>query len=80
MPSWRSPPVLLGVLIGLGLGLTFFADEWTIIADRTITAQDLVRPFNEHWLAVTILVYRTLLGLVGIGSYVPYLALSPSSM
>ena len=34
-----------------------------------------MRPFNEHWLAVTILVYRTLLGLVGMGSYVPYLAL-----
>ena len=34
-----------------------------------------MRPFNEHWLAVTIVVYRTLLGLVGMGSYVPYLAL-----
>ncbi len=64
-----------GLLIWLGLGLTFFADEWTIISDRTVTPQDLVRPFNEHWLAGTILVYRTLLGLVGMGSYVPYLAL-----
>lgn len=64
-----------GVLIWLGLGLTFFADEWTIIADRAVTADDLLRPFNEHWLAVTIVVYRVMLELVGMGSYVPYLAL-----
>ena len=65
----------LAVLVWLGLGLTFFADEWTIISDRTVTLEDLVRPFNEHWLAVTIVVYRALLELVGMGSYVPYLAL-----
>jgi len=65
----------VGVLIWLGLGLTFFADEWTIISDRTVTLEDLVRPFNEHWLAVTIVVYRALLGFVGMSSYVPYLAL-----
>lgn len=64
-----------GLLIWLGLGLTFFADEWTIISDRTVTPEDLVRPFNEHWLAVTIVVYRAMLALVGMGSYVPYLAL-----
>ena len=65
----------VGVLVWLGLGLTFFADEWAIIADRAVTAEDLLRPFNEHWLAVTIVVYRAMLGLVGMGSYVPYLAL-----
>ena len=65
----------VGVLVWLGLGLTFFADEWTIIADRAVTAEDLLRPFNEHWLAVTIVVYRAMLALVGMDSYVPYLAL-----
>ena len=63
------------LLIWLGLGLTFFADEWAVIAERSSTIEDLLRPFNEHWLAVTILVYRALLGLVGMGSYLPYLAL-----
>ena len=63
------------MLVWLGLGLTFFADEWTIIADRAVTAEDLLRPFNEHWLAVTIVVYRAMLGCVGMDSYVPYLAL-----
>jgi hypothetical protein len=65
----------VAVLVWLGLGLTFFADEWAIIADRAVTAEDLLRPFNEHWLAVTIVVYRAMLGLVGMGTYVPYLTL-----
>ncbi len=64
-----------GLLVWLGLGLTFFADEWAVIAERSITIEDLLRPFNEHWLAGTIVVYRGLLGLVGMDSYVPYLAL-----
>ncbi len=64
----------VAVLVWLGLGLTFFADEWSIIADRVVTAEDLLRPFNEHWLAVTIVVYRAMLAVVGIDTYVPYLA------
>jgi hypothetical protein len=63
------------VLVRLGAGLTFFSDEWAIIADRAVTPGDLLQPFNEHWLAVTILVYRAVLAVVGMGSYVPYLAL-----
>ena len=62
------------LLVWLGLGLTFFADEWAVVADRAVTLPDLLRPFNEHWLAGTIVVYRGLLGLVGMHSYVPYLA------
>jgi hypothetical protein len=67
--------VAVGVLVWLGLGLTFFSDEWGIIADRSVTVENLLAPFNEHWLAVTIVVYRGVLGLVGMDSYVPYLAL-----
>jgi hypothetical protein len=62
------------VLVRLGLGLTFFADEWAVIAERSVSIADLLRPFNEHWLAVTIVVYRAMLGLVGMDTYVPYLA------
>jgi len=65
----------VGLLVWLGLGLTFFADEWSVISDRVVTAEDLLRPFNEHWLAVTIVVYRAMLALVGMDTYVPYLAL-----
>ena len=86
-PSSRRPvdraDVLVGVaavagfvvLVVLGLGLTFFADEWSMIADRSVTASNLLEPFNEHWLAATIVVYRAMLAVFGLHTYVPYLAL-----
>jgi hypothetical protein len=67
--------VAVALLVRLGLGLTFFSDEWAVIADRASTLDHLLKPFNEHWLAVTIVVYRALLAVVGMSSYVPYLAL-----
>lgn len=62
-------------LVWLGRGLTFFADEWAVIAERTITLESFLRPFNEHWLGVTTVVYRLVLGAVGLSTYIPYLAL-----
>ena len=62
-------------LVWLGLGLTFFADEWAVIADRSISLESFLRPFNEHWLGVTTVVYRIVLDAVGMSTYVPYLAL-----
>ena len=62
-------------LLWLGRGLTFFADEWAVMADRTISLADFIQPFNEHWLGVTIVVYRLMLQTFGLGSYMPYLAL-----
>jgi hypothetical protein len=62
-------------LVWLGLGLTFFADEWSVITDRSVAIADLLRPFNEHWLAVTIVVYRAMLALFGMHTYVPFLVL-----
>ena len=68
--------VLAGAaLIALGQGLTFFADEWAVIEGRSLDLDSFLRPFNEHWLGTTILLYRALFGVVGLGSYVPYLAL-----
>ncbi len=62
-------------LLLLGRGLTFFADEWAVIADRSISVESFLRPFNEHWLGVTTIVYRLVLGAVGMSTYMPYLAL-----
>jgi hypothetical protein len=62
-------------LVWLGRGLTFFADEWAVMAERPISLDSFLRPFNEHWLGVTTVVYRLLLQTVGLGTYVPYLAL-----
>jgi hypothetical protein len=71
--------VLLGIgvvtLVALGRGLTFFADEWAVIGDRPIGLDTFLRPFNEHWLGVMTLVHRAMVETIGIGSYVPYLAL-----
>ena len=66
--------VTSAALLALGQGLTFFADEWAVIEGRSLDLDSFLRPFNEHWLGTTIVVYRLLFGVVGLGSYVPYLA------
>ena len=67
--------VAFAVLLVLSRGLTFFADEWAVIADRTLSMDGFLQPFNEHWLGVTTLVYRQMLAVFGLSSYVPYLLL-----
>ena len=62
-------------ILWLGRGMTFFADEWAVVAERPISIDSFLRPFNEHWLGVTTLVYRLLLERVGLTSYIPYLGL-----
>lgn len=55
----------------------FFYDEWDFLAGRSATSlSDLLRPHNEHWSTIPILVYRALWRLVGLRSYRPYQALS----
>jgi hypothetical protein len=61
-------------IVILGLGLTFFADEWAFIETRSSSDPGTwLAPHNEHWTTVPILVYRLLVETVGIGSYLPYL-------
>ena len=62
-------------LLWLGRGLTFFADEWALMAERQVSLDSFLQPFNEHWLGVTTIVYRLMLDAVGLSSYMPYLAL-----
>ena len=65
------------VIIWLGLGMTFFADEWAWIEGRSLgDPATWWQPHNEHWTTLSILLYRVLVETVGIGSYVPYLALA----
>ena len=66
--------VAFATLLWLGRGLTFFADEWAVMADWSISLDSFLKPFNEHWLGVTTIVYRLLLDAFGMSSYVPYLA------
>jgi hypothetical protein len=53
--------------------MTFFADEWAFIADRSLSdTATWWQPHNEHWVTLPMLLYRGLVETVGIGSYVPY--------
>jgi hypothetical protein len=61
------------ILIWLGRGMTFFADEWAFIESRSIGDPiSWLEPHNEHWVTIPVLVYRAVVETVGIGSYVPY--------
>lgn len=63
------------LLLWLGAGLTFFSDEWALIESRSLgDPTTWFTPHNEHWYTIPILVYRALVETVGLGSYLPYLA------
>jgi hypothetical protein len=60
-------------LVRLGLGMTFFADEWAFIQDRSLSdPTSWLRPHNEHWSTLPVLLYRAIVETIGIGSYVPF--------
>ncbi|HEY0444051.1 MAG TPA: hypothetical protein VGC90_07510, partial [Candidatus Limnocylindrales bacterium] len=64
------------LLIWLGLGLTFFWDEWDWIETRSLAdVPQWFVPHNEHWSTLPAIAYRLLVETVGLGSYVPYHAL-----
>ncbi len=57
----------------------FFADEWEFIVRRS-RPQGLshildvyLKPHNEHWSTIPLLVYRAVFGVVGLKAYWPYL-------
>jgi hypothetical protein len=61
------------VLLLLGLGMTFFLDEWSFITDRSLADPvTWIEPHNEHWSTIPILIYRVLVETVGLTSHVPY--------
>jgi hypothetical protein len=63
------------LLLWLGRGMTFFWDEWDFIGTRSLgDPTTWMAPHNEHWSLLPILVYRAMVETIGIGSYLPYLA------
>lgn len=63
------------LLVAAGRNQWFFNDEWEFIASRDLGSfGDLMRPHNEHWTAIPIVLWRSLFGLFGTSSYLPYLA------
>jgi hypothetical protein len=61
------------LLLYLGRSFTFWEDEW-----RSITFDggflDYIRPVNQHWSTFPLLLYRGTFAVVGLRSYIPYLA------
>jgi hypothetical protein len=63
----------VGMILPLASTLSFNGDEWAYIVLRRMTFESLLAPHNEHLVLLHVLVYRGLVELVGIGSYVPFL-------
>lgn len=79
----RSPDLIVALLsfvaivalLYRGRALTFFGDEWEFITKRQdLTLASLLGPHNEHWSLFPVLVYKGLLAVFGLHSYLPYLA------
>ena len=70
--------LVLGGLLLLYVARTqwFFGDDWEFVVTRGLDhpMYGLLHPHNEHWSTLPILVYRGLVNLVGVRTYVPFLA------
>jgi hypothetical protein len=62
-----------GLLI-LGRHLTFWQDEWAFIGADPTGLASYLEPHNEHWSTVPLILYRGVLAVVGLHTYLPYLA------
>ncbi len=67
--------IAFGILFALNVHAWFIGDEWDMIvrATQPLTVHALFVPHNEHWSTVPILIYRVLVDLFGLRTYVPYL-------
>jgi hypothetical protein len=78
----RSAAIFIALALGafavlswLGLGLTFFSDEWAFIEGRSLAdPATWWAPHNEHWSTIPVIIYRAIMELAGLRTYVPYLA------
>ncbi|MGZ4726492.1 MAG: hypothetical protein ACXWB2_02130 [Acidimicrobiales bacterium] len=62
------------LVVRLGRQQWFWLDEWDFLSTRTAgDLGDLLRPHNEHWSTLPVLVYRALFAVFGLTTYKPYL-------
>ena len=66
----------LAFLVWLGRDMTFYHDEYTMILLRDLSVNGILAPHNEHLSATLVVLYRVLLGTVGMVSYWPYLGVT----
>ena len=60
------------VLLWIGSYRWFLGDEWGFLSDRSVNFHDLMRPYNQHWSTLPLLIYRGVYALVGLHEYWPY--------
>ena len=68
--------VALAALVWFGRDMTFYHDEYAMILLRDLSLHGIFSPHNEHLIATLVVLYRTLLGTVGMASYWPYLGVT----
>jgi hypothetical protein len=62
-------------LLVLARDATFRGDDWDFIANRSLSDPiSLFAPFNEQWVAGGAIVFRLVFAVVGMHSYLPYIA------
>ena len=65
----------LGLLLYLDRGIGFRLDDWYMVANRSgWSADNLLQPVNEHWFALTLVIFNSVLWLFGAHSAFPSLA------
>ena len=77
--GWAPFPLVAGalvVLVWFGRDMTFYHDEFAFLLLRDLSVDGVFSPHNEHLSATLVVLYRVLLGTVGMASYWPYLAVT----
>jgi hypothetical protein len=65
--------VVGALILWVGRGQTFFADDWAfVVARRGWTSDAFLLPHNEHISVVPVAIYKLLFEIVGLHSYWPY--------
>jgi hypothetical protein len=77
LPAWALLAVLCAasatLLVVLGSRLSFFNDDWHFVLQRTgFDADTIFESYNGHLSAVPVLAYKSLIGLFGLDSQVPF--------
>jgi hypothetical protein len=63
----------------IGRHMYFFSDDWDFLARMSIRPHDLFKSHGGHLVALPAVTYRALYTVVGLRSYLPYMALSISA-
>jgi hypothetical protein len=56
--------------------LYFFGDDWEFLLHRQLNWDDLMRPHNEHWSALPVVAFRTMVAIFGIDHYLAFAFMS----